>query len=186
MMQKREVSEYSRYSGIKTHRVSKLKTNGLAVLVMAGVIGVCGMATTVMSQASYHKPAESSRTNKAATLTTYPATTNPLTSEPVAILEPLQQNLPNSDSTASKTKTKPAACNQTARIEAQKKHSNQLHSESIRHRHVFRSLQATGVITKFLNPFLYSHRIDRENAKHSHQLEKIELTNKTALKNANC
>lgn len=154
----------------------------MATLVIVAVVGICGLATMVSSQTDKLVAATSSRGTDAPTAMATQSTA--AMGSPAATLSTLQD--PDAKSSTSSKQTQVPACNSALQAAASAHQRSQLRSESVRHSNAVLSLKTTGMVTKFLNPYMYNSRLSRENSNHRNIIGQIERRYQAAITSAHC
>jgi hypothetical protein len=185
MRRNHDIRGYTRAAGIQPNRMSKLHTGGLTLLVVAMVLAVCGLATMATAKTDQWL---ASTANQRTNLGNVSAETRSgiLSNTPATPLHPLE-NPAASASNATLSQSSPAnTCNSLRREQIANNYNRQLRAETARHRHVLRSIQSTGLVTRFFNPYISSTRIRHETAIHQNRISHIEQTYRANLVRAHC
>jgi len=170
--------------------MSKLHTVGLALLIVTTVMGVCGLATIATDKTDQlvASTAGQQTTPPNSTVGAYPRTLGSPATDLKTLNNPLSTapEMTNDSHVPSNSIEHAVACNNSDREWALDNRSQQLHAETARHRHVLRSLQSTGLVTRFLNPYIYSSRVSQEETTHHRVVKQIQHKYLANLARAQC
>lgn len=135
----------------------RLQVGVFAVFVAGAIVGTSALATQATVRIDQSTVSSSSTRStaspdsvKQSELAQLPKAAQPTVSE---IEVPNPKNMPpRSTSAAVKTTTPPVACDQALRQAAKDTQARRTMSETARHQQILRTLQNTGLVTRFLNP----------------------------------
>jgi hypothetical protein len=189
MQRQHEVRRYSIFSGVQDGRASKWRAGGLGLLIIVGIVGVCALATFATDQTDRLVVANASQelTESTATIDTR---ANITTGKPATLLQPI--DVPSSSTTSAMTSQGSArpnqlpSCDVSLRSVAIATRSTQLRAELSRHRHALSSLQTMGLVTRFLNPYMYNSKSSQEDLLHRSINAHIQRVYSSAIIHAHC
>ncbi|CAN5398955.1 hypothetical protein BH09PAT4_BH09PAT4_00480 [soil metagenome] len=178
--------------------IHHLQVGVFAVAVAGAIIGISALATGTTgnldeSNIDINQSAASSTHTASNPASTTAAETELAqlpkdTKSTVAEIKAPQDTQPASSTAKKKEKaaTLTETCDQRLLQTAKDMLARKTNLETIRHRDILRALQNIGLVTRFLNPNIYSYRLSAESDKHEKMLTSIQLQYKQDLASAHC